>query len=120
MIIETFITTESEGNGNGLNLVMYRCDDEDSVCIKLVDHGEKPILPFTFEVSYQQLMRALLAMQHREVEVSMIRWLICFLYGHDIDRKDSYKLTTYDLKLDREFYTYKFYCTRCQKYKRIS
>lgn len=48
----------------------------------------------------------------------MIKWLICFFWGHDIDIKNMrIQYITHDDYDEKEHYA-KFWCRRCQKYKK--
>lgn len=44
---------------NGLNLVIYRVNNESDCTISLVDDGDKPILNYTFEIGYLELKKAI-------------------------------------------------------------
>lgn len=51
---------DSEEITNGINLKIYRVDDEDNVTVSFEDDGGKPILLFTFEISFEELLRGVL------------------------------------------------------------
>ena len=40
---------------NGISLVIYRCNDDKEVTVSLLDDGDEPIIPYTFEIDFEQL-----------------------------------------------------------------
>ncbi len=46
----------------------------------------------------------------------MIKWLICFLWGHGFDKNDQVRI----INSEGNIYGYKNRCKRCKRYKRVS
>ena len=68
MIVEVYISSESHDEKlipNGVNLRIYRVDNESELTVKLEDDGGKPLLPFSFEMDYEELKRAILKLDYK-------------------------------------------------------
>jgi len=64
MITSIFISAFYENFDNGVNIEINRCDNDDNVTIKIVDDGEKYIIP-SFEINYKELKSAILKLDFK-------------------------------------------------------
>ena len=67
MIVEIYISSESHDEvliPNGINLKMYRVSDEDDVTIKLENDAGEKLLPFSFELNFEELKKAILKLEY--------------------------------------------------------